>query len=278
MKHLLVILALLLVVPAVLRAQDYNPEQIYVIVKNDGSRYVGNILSSDAREVHIRTSGLGDIIIPKHEIQSITEFKTGDDKYKEVFATRYFLTTNGLPILKGDSYIQWTLLGPDLHFGVHDNFSVGLMTSWIGVPVIGSVKYTGALGSKTTYGIGFLAGTSLWSPGDFVLFLPYSALTFGDQSANISFSAGLGFAKLEEDSGSQFLFSVGALKKITRSGTLVFDSLIISVDDELVVVLVPGVRLQTKERSAFQFGFPGIFFSGDTDAVGFPMISWFRKL
>jgi len=107
-----------------------------------------------------------------------------------------------LPILKGDSYIQWTLLGPDLHFGVHDNFSVGLMTSWIGVPVIGSVKYTGALGSKTTYGIGFLAGPSLWSPGDFVLFLPYSALTLGDQSANISFSAGLGAVS----NGRQILF------------------------------------------------------------------------
>jgi len=277
MKQLLVILSLLALVPVAARAQDYDPEQVYVIAKNDGTRYVGNILSSDAREVLIRTSGLGDILIPKHEIQSITEF-TGDDKYKEAFATRYFLTTNGLPILKGDSYIQWTLLGPDLHFGVHDNFSMGLMTSWVGVPVIGSAKYTGAIGPGKTYAVGVLAGTAIWNPGDFIMILPYSALTFGGQSANISLSAGYGFLKFEEESGGQFLFSVGALRKITRSGTLVFDSMIIPLDDEIVMVLVPGLRLQTRERSAFQFGIPGVFFSGDTQSLGFPFISWFRKL
>lgn len=99
MKTLLVVLTLLLTVPFILHAQQYDPAIVYLIEKNDGARYSGHIISSDAREVLIRTFDLGDIFIPKHEIKSITEFTAGDDKFREVFATRYFLTTNGLPVL-----------------------------------------------------------------------------------------------------------------------------------------------------------------------------------
>lgn len=147
--------------------------------------------------------------------------------------------------------MQWTLFGPDLHFGVHDKVSVGIMTTWIAYPVIGSFKYAGRIGPKTTYAFGLLAGTTIWSPGDFVMLVPYSALSFGDHSSNISFSVGYGYARVDEDSGTQFLFSVGSMKKITRSGTLVFDSLLLTVEDDIAVVVVPGIRLQTKEKSAF---------------------------
>jgi hypothetical protein len=115
-------------------AQEYDPEKTYVVVKNDGTRFTGQILSSDAREIHMRTDRLGEVIIPKHEIQSVAEYTGAPEVYSEVFATRYFITTNGLPIEKGDSYIQWTLIGPDVHFGIKDNMSIGVMTTWLASP------------------------------------------------------------------------------------------------------------------------------------------------
>jgi len=79
------------------------------------------------------TENLGKVAIPKHEIKKIREVRQGEIRDgifvgEEMFATRYFLTTNGLPIKKGDNYIQWNLLGPDFQFGLADNFGIGVMT------------------------------------------------------------------------------------------------------------------------------------------------------
>ena len=95
----------------------------YRIVKNDGTEFLGKILSQDAREVLLLSDKIGQVIIPKHEIREIIEVKaedmsiTGEYIPNEVFATRYFITTNGLPIEKGESYIQWNLFGPDVQIG-----------------------------------------------------------------------------------------------------------------------------------------------------------------
>lgn len=134
-------------------AQNTNAQQpdttMYdVVIKNDGTEFVGTIISSDAREVHIVTKTVGEVIIPKHEIREIKRISVreldniGGYIGEEVFATRYFLTTNGLPVAKGESYVQWNLFGPDLQFGVSDNFGLGVMTSWIGIPLIGTAKYS----------------------------------------------------------------------------------------------------------------------------------------
>lgn len=278
MKHLLLALTIFIHAPAYLSAQEFDPEKIYIVTKNDGTKFTGNILSSDAREVLLKTATIGEIIIPKHEIRSIVEFQEGDDKFKEIFASRYFITTNGLPVEKGDSYVQWTLLGPDIQFGVNDNIGIGVMTSWVANPVALSFKYSGNLGHKLNFAVGTLAGSTLWSGGDGVRFaLPFAAVTMGDENGNVNVAVGYGFASYDTYSGSQAMFSLGAMKKVTRSGSFVFDSLVFPSEGESVALIVPGFRIQTQEKSAFQFGFPGFVTSGDSSPVGFPMVSWFRK-
>lgn len=278
MKHLLFALTFIILSPAFVSAQEFDPAKTYVVTKNDGTKFTGNILSSDAREVLLKTTTIGEIIIPKHEIRSIVEFQPGDDKYKEIFASRYFITTNGLPVEKGDSYVQWTLLGPDIQFGVSDNIGIGVMTTWVANPVAFSFKYSGNLGHKLNFAVGTLAGSTLWSGGDGIRFaLPFAAVTMGDENANLNVAVGYGFASYDTYSGSQAMFSLGAMKKVTRSGSLVFDSLVFPSEGESVALIVPGFRIQTQEKSAFQFGFPGFVTSGDSAPVGFPMVSWFRK-
>lgn len=278
MKHLLFVLSFILIAPSFVSAQEFDPAKTYVVTKNDGTKFTGNILSSDAREVLLKTTTIGEIIIPKHEIRSIVEFQPGDDKFKEIFASRYFITTNGLPVEKGDSYVQWTLLGPDIQFGVSDNVGIGVMTTWIANPVALSFKYSGNLGHNLNFAVGTLAGSTLWSDTDAVRFaLPFAAVTIGDENANLNVAVGYGFASYDTYSGSQAMFSLGAMKKVTRSGSLVFDSLVFPSDGESVALIVPGFRIQTQEKSAFQFGFPGFVTSGDSSPVGFPMVSWFRK-
>ena len=92
---------------------------LYVITTNDGGTFKGYIISQDAKEVLIDTRDKGQVSIPKYEIREMKEIQQGDlsptGNYlpAEVFATRYFITTNGLPIEKRESYILWNLWGLD---------------------------------------------------------------------------------------------------------------------------------------------------------------------
>jgi hypothetical protein len=239
----------------------------------------------------------------------------------EVFSTRYFITTNGLPIKKGETYALWSLLGPDFQFGVSDNVGLGVITTWIGTPLIGSAKLSIPINNEWNAGLGILLGTGSWSWPDFALALPYGVLSYGDRVKNINLSFGYGGLtyKVDEydiitdrsssrrESEGNFLFSIAGMAKVGRTLSLVFDSFIVPRSGTYVVseyysdwdevtgeyiegyrdvtkkrysiaLFIPGVRIQTNQRGAFQFGFAGIRAEGQTIGVPFPMVQWFRKL
>ena len=221
--------------------------KMFMVIKNDGSRYVGRIITRDARELLIDTQNLGEIIIPMHEVREIRAVSekevtdTGDYKPAEVFATRYFITTNGLPIEKGESYIIWNLYGPDMQFGVGKNFGLGIMTSWVGTPMIGTLKYSIDLPGDFSMAAGLLAGTGSWAQPDFGLLLPYVALTAGNRINNFTFSFGYGGAFYKENrynpvtgisktdrvSDGRPLLSVAGMFKIGKKLSFTFDTFIV---------------------------------------------------
>jgi hypothetical protein len=296
--------------------------KMWVVVKNDGSSYVGKIIDQDAREVLLESIEIGLVYIPRHEIREIREVMPGEIRTgggympAEVFSTRYFLTTNGLPVKKGESYAMYSLYGPDFQFGVSDNIGVGVLTSWVGTPLIGSVKRSIPIDEKWNAGAGLLLGTGSWAFPDFALALPYGVLSYGDRVGNINFSFGYGGITYKVDDGptkrreteGNFLLSVAGIVKVSRSLSLVFDSFIVprsgtyqvseyytsDYDPQTgnytdiyrnvtkkrysVVILSPGVRIQTNPNSAFQFGFAGGSVEGEIISFPIPMIQWFRKL
>lgn len=236
----------------IMLAQEQQEQQVneesgirHMVIKNDNASYSGVIIYEDAREVIIVTDNLGEVAIPKHEIREIREIgeeRPGERAFigEDMFATRYFLTTNGLPVRKGDNYIQWNLFGPDFQFGIADNFGVGVMTSWIAMPVIGTAKYSRPLGEKTSLAIGGLLGTGSWAQPDFGMMLPFAAITQGTRSRNINFSAGYGLVFYSEETYNpardrytvekfregRLLFSLAGMAKISDAFSLVFDSFI----------------------------------------------------
>lgn len=180
--------------------QEESNTITHKITKQNGVAFVGKLISQDAREVLIETADLGQIYIPKHEIREITVLEKGDDlEGGGLFGTRYFLTTNGFPVKKGENYVQWNLFGPDFQFGVADNFGMGVMTSWVGIPIIGTAKYSRNLGKNLSGGIGFLGGTGSWAFPNYGLLLPFGVLTAGNRINNINFSAGYGALFVEDE-------------------------------------------------------------------------------
>lgn len=288
-KYILFTLVLMLAALFQVQAQDIDTSKTYVVIKNDGTEYVGKIVSKDAREVLLRTKATGDIYIPMHEVKEIQEIKESDMSPSgkivrdDVFATRYILTTNGLPMKKGDSYINWYLFGPDFQFGVADNIGVGVMTTWLASPLVGTFKYTIPLNDRktTNLGLGTLVGTLSWADPSGFGALPYASLTFGDRKSNLTFTGGLLYTQFDNSSDTRGLFSVAAMTKIGDKVSLVFDSVIAppaTSDGSTFAYLIPGLRIHTKPKRAFQFGFGGVAVEGELLPVPIPIINFFQQI
>ena len=172
----------------------------YLVIKNDGIEYVGLILSDDGREVLLQTQSLGKVFIPKSDIKSIRpldlveDVKKGEFNSAGVFTTRYQFTTNCFPIKKGENYAMVNLYGPEVHFAVHKDFSVGVMSTWIGSPLALALKYTrGTANPKINYGAGALIGTSGYlNSGRGFGGLYWGMITYGDRRTNVTLSVGYG--------------------------------------------------------------------------------------
>jgi hypothetical protein len=288
---------------------------MYRVVKTDGNILIGKLLQNDAREILLRTEDGREIYIPQHVIKrleplsgerrSVAGEYTGEDR----FSTRYFITTNGLPIKKGEHYVQWNLFGPDFQFALADDLGVGLMTSWLGTPLIGTIKKSWKLNEEAQFAIGGLVGTGSWISPDWGGALPFATVSLGDRQRNIAFSAGYGAIWNDGVTTGRALVSVAGMVKLSSRLSLVFDSFIMPpAPSELVTytyqefvidpvtsvgsyqtrrdsylqtrpgfaLLIPGIRWHQSEGKAIQFGFSGII--TDDGSFPVPMVMWYRNL
>lgn len=280
-------------------------EKVFVVTTNSGGEFMGTIISQDEKEVLIETKDRGKVSIPKYEIREMKELKGGELNSKgnyvgeEVFSTRYFFTTNALPLEKGESYVLWNWFGPEIHFGAAKNLTLGCMTTWFGIPIVASMKYSISLSDNLNIGVGALAGTGSWAAPQFGFALPYGALTIGNRKTNLNLSAGYGAAFYDGNQSGTALYSLAFMTKISNKISFVFDSMFFTYDrvytksyynstinsyvyqDKLEHRFAggfsPGIRFQTKHDAAFQFGFLGAFDQNQFAQVPFPMIGWFKK-
>lgn len=173
----------------------------YVITRNNGVEVIGKIISDDGREVLINTVALGNIYIPKSEIKSIKVINVAEDiirgEYRSTgaFTTRYQFSTNSFPIKKGENYAIVNLYGPEVHFAVTNNFSVGIMSTWIASPLVLALKYTiPTRNEKLNFGVGTLLGTTgYFNQARGFGGLHWGMVTYGTRMNNITFSAGISY-------------------------------------------------------------------------------------
>lgn len=180
--------------------QNYDPDASYAVTKNDGTTYIGKILSDDGREVLMMTESLGKIYIPKSDIRSIKKIEPNDLKRgvyvgENVFTTRYQFTTNAFPIKKGENYAVLNLYGPEVHFSLADNFSVGVMSTWIGSPIALALKYTiPTKDPKLNFGFGTLIGSSGYlNQAQGFGGLHWGMVSYGDRFNNVTASFGYAY-------------------------------------------------------------------------------------
>lgn len=272
---------------------------VYRILKTDGGELIGRIISQDEREVLLLTEDNRRIYIPQHSIKEIVALnanemnKNGEFIGEDRFSTRYFLTTNALPLKKGDHYVQWNLFGPNFQFAVGKDLGVGIMTSWFGVPIIGTIKKSWELGEKSQLALGGLFGTGSWATPDFGGALPFATISFGDRNKNIAFSGGYGVTFGDGEANGSALAGIAGMARISKKLSLVLDSffllpkaneptlingLEISNERPLFGLIIPGLRWHQGEGKAFQFGFAAVLSGDDLVPFPVPMVQWYRAL
>lgn len=285
MKTLLLVVALIVgfQLSAGAQTESMIPDTNTVkIIKTDQTELFGKVISQDAREVLFLTEDGRQIYIPQHMILKIEktsakEFSaTGEYIGEDPFATRYTISTNGLPIRKGEHYINWTLAGPDIQLCYRDNLGVGVMTTWFATPVIGTIKYSHQISPKNHFAVGALIGTGSWAFPEFAGMLPYVSFSQGSRTRNFAISVGYVGLKNDEDSYSAALVGFGGLAKMNSKLSFVFDSMLIMDENDPVMLIMPSLRWHSKNNSAFQITFGGVWVDGDT--APFPMLNWFKIL
>jgi hypothetical protein len=221
---------------------------------------------------------LGQIFIPMHEVKEIRESNSKLQSSNHLFATRYFLTTNGLAMPKGSKYALLNYYGPEAHFAVADDFTLGLMTSWFAIPLIGSAKYSFHFSEKVHMSIGTLIGTLSWIKADAAGFLPYGAFTVGNYENNINVSVGYLGVTFDGDRTGAPLLSVAGLVRLGKNVHFVGDSFIY-LGDNSFAILIPGIRFERPfRRSSIQVGLGGVIFDGQAIPLPVPLFSWFYDL
>lgn len=180
-------------------SEEIENKNLVLIVKNDGGEFIGEIISDDGREILVVTKAIGKIFINKSDISSITKVDEGleNKENKEFrasgpFTTRYYFTTNALPIKKNDNYGLIHLYGPEIHLSVGNKTSIGLMATWIASPIALVLKQQIYSNNKFHVSIGSIIGSSGYlNDGQTYGGLHWGTMTFGNRLSNFSFSAGI---------------------------------------------------------------------------------------
>jgi hypothetical protein len=290
MKKLILNILLILFVVSVSYSQEgdnqSSNEEYYQIIKNDGTEFIGVIIKQDDREIYLRTKKLGNIYIPKHEIKSINKINMKDYSLgktyigSDPFSTRYFLTANALPIEEGEAYMLFRGIGPDFQMGITDNFGVGIMTTWVGFPLIANLKYSNKLDDGIYYSVGALLGSGTWALPELFIGVPFTSLTFGNRMRNLTLTGGYGYLSYEDYNGGKALFSLAFMSKFSKKLSFIFDSFL-SPDFESagnsLYIFMPGLRWHLSNESSFQIGFAGMYVENDVVPFPVPLINYMFK-
>ena len=178
----------------------------YRVVKTNQQEYIGKIVNDDGREILLETISLGKLYIAKSDIQSITRIEAGKDvtdlefRGKGVFSTRYQFSTNAFPIEKNENYALINLYGPEVHFSVSKNFSVGVLATWIASPIVLALKYTiPTKNEKVNFGFGTLMGSvGYLNNSKGFGGLHWGMVTYGDRKNNVTLSLGYSYLNTQE--------------------------------------------------------------------------------
>jgi hypothetical protein len=179
---------------------DFLGKRVTIIL-NNGREQSGVVKRDDGREIGLQTDWGGTAYFEKVEIDKIVliqeeaseeKRQRSDFRSSSAFSNRYYLSPNAFPVRRGEGYGNIHLFGPEAHFSLTENLSIGLVTSWLAGPGILSIKYAVPLQTKGIhFAVGAMVGNSVFldeirQSGGYY----YGMLTLGSRAKNFTISGG----------------------------------------------------------------------------------------
>lgn len=291
MLRILTSTLILLTLAICIQAQTTNTKaaEIIVIYTKDGSTFTGKLVESNQQQITIETESLGQLTIEKSKIESINSPGDSSNPFSSTSAfdhpgneqaTRYFVTSSGFNLKKGEMYFEnIAVFFNSFGFGITDKFSLivgGELASLLfdqEFPILYIAPKFSLLQSDQT-NISIIANY-FDSPGSYfdgVLSLQ-SAFTFGDRKTNFTIGPGIGYNVdnlLSDDLVVPFniSFSFALSKRVS----LVSDNIFAFFDSDVEGVYSMGVRIHFRNGAALNASLWRI--TEDTDNIlALPFIS-----
>jgi hypothetical protein len=237
--------------------------KVYQVTIEDGSTFIGNILSRDSVFLVMKTSSLPKIEIPVDKIKSITEinksnFKDGVYWFTNPHATRYLFGPSAFNLQKGEGYFQNTYVFLNsFNIGVTNYFSIG-----------GGIEFLSTFGTLTqgdfdpivfvTPKVGFKITDKVHVGGGILLArvpgmdktdnlgLCYGIGTYGTLDHNIT--AGLGWGFVGEEFSEKPIITISGMTRLSKKTGLITENWIVP-DEGYYGVCSYGLRFFGEKMS-----------------------------
>lgn len=258
MKNILLLtVAFFVCVNCDLNAQNHEGDTTLVQVQTtDGNVFVGRITYEDSQKIKLATDRFGELTLARVDIISIRPIK-GSQLMAGTFwpenpqATRYFWSSNGYGLKKGEGYYQnvWVLFN-QVNYGVTDNVSIGaglvplFLFGGMQTPVWVTTKFSLPIQKdQVNLGAGALVGTITGEDGSSFALL-YGVSTFGSRDKNLS--VGLGYGVADGEFSNSPTISISGLIRTGPKGYFITDNYLFSVDNETTGFFSLGGRRMFK--------------------------------
>lgn len=261
--------------------REYDPSATYRVVLNNGSEFIGSVISTTTDVLIFSTKDIPKVELPFTSIKSIERLSRnalqsdGTYWFPNPNPTRYLFTNSAFNLEKGSGYYQNTyILLNSFNYGVTDFFSVGggfELVSTFSRDVTPIYFFT----PKIAFPIADkwrVGGGVLFAQADaFSIGTSYGIITYGTTDRNVT--AGLGWGFFEGEFAPQPVINFSGMTRVKRKLSLVTENWLFPDGDGYYGLFSYGVRF-FGENLATDLGFfnnPDVF---STFPVGIPYVGF----
>lgn len=263
------------------------------ITMNDGSVYLGEIITLADGIIRLKTQNLGTLQVPTINIERIEDLsdekmRKGQYWFENPSYNRYFLGQSAKPLRKGEGYYQniWVFFN-SAHYGITKNIAIGggfefLSTFGAQTPIFFlSTKAGFQLGQKTSAGatVRYLNIADLSGENNVDtdlaggVFLGTAQFTYGSDDHNLT--AGIGYGVAGREAADRPVFVLSGQTRPGRRFGLLTENYIIP-GDQFEAVFIYGMRFMG-ERISFDLVFLNHREIAKVIFIGIPMVDFVFK-
>jgi len=216
-------------------------DDVFVTVKDCDNRTLGSknlgtqIQTATSQEKSfLLTYNISEILADQEAMEDEEELATGHEGTFQIsnHNTRYFFAPSAYNLRKGELYYNTVyFLLHDIQYGISDNFSIGMGTSVIGIPIYLTPKVSFPIGEKSAFAVGdmFIMGTY---GTDALGNLLYGSFSTGGIQGNASL--GLGYLLTNESDitaqTSSVVFNLSGMVRVSSYISLLTENYLFGVN------------------------------------------------